>query len=408
MFYRKDIMEQFDSNLDLLGFENGVYDLKQDEFREGRPEDYITMSNKITLPVDKEDLPIKLDDLLVKMRETIEHYEELEEDLMDFLEKIIPNENLRRYTLRFISKCLSGENRDEGFYIWTGSGGNGKSKLVDLIMKCMGDYGCNLPVSLLTQKRKASGAANPEMARTRGRRFVSMQEPDVNETLNVGEMKEITGNDMIQARGLYKEPFEFIPQFKLLMMCNELPKIPANDDGTWRRLEAVPFVSRFVKEDDVNEEQHKYLIDKELKHKIPDWKEVFMCILLKEWSFYNTEGIHIPDEVKEKTNDYRNDNDIVGQWIAADCEEVPNDVSTDGITEIAPTDLTKLWEGFKAWVEEQEISKNLLPDKTKKFKSALLKWQETSSHGLKQGKNVAERKVNGTKRDPRFNLRVIP
>ena len=407
LFHRKDIMEQFDSNLDLIGFENGVYDLKQHVFREGRPEDYITMTNKITLPVEKTELPIKLDDLVVKMTERIEDYEELREDMMDFLEKIIPNRNLREYTLRFISKCLSGENRDEGFYIWTGSGGNGKSKLVDLAMKCMGEYACNLPVSLLTQKRKASGAANPEMARTRGRRFAVMQEPDINETLNVGEMKEITGNDVIQARGLYKEPFEFIPQFKLLMMCNDLPNIPSNDDGTWRRLEAVPFKSRFVRPEQVDENQHKYLIDKELKHKLPEWKEVFMMILLKEWRQYDKHGIHIPEEVKERTNEYRNANDVVGQWISSDnCQEAPNEMSTDGITEIAPSggDLKNLWEnGFKGWCEEQEIARHLMPSKTK-FKESLIKWQRNSSYGLDIGKKKSENKINGTLNDPRFNL----
>jgi len=186
-------------------------------------------------------------------------------------------------------------------------------------------------------------------------------------------------------------------------MCNDLPKIPANDDGTWRRLEAVPFVSRFVQADDVDEGRNRYLIDKELKHKIPDWKEVFMCILLKEWSLYNTEGIHIPDEVKEKTNDYRNENDIVGQWISASCDEAPNLVSTDGVTETAPTDINTLHTEFKDWVEEQEIAKYIVPDK-KKFKTALLKWQEKSGYGLKIGKNAGDKKVNGTPNDPKFNL----
>ena len=59
----------------------------------------------------------------------------------------------KNYTLRFLSKCLSGENRDEGFYIWTGSGGNGKSKLIELMQLVLGDYVCGLPVSLITGKK---------------------------------------------------------------------------------------------------------------------------------------------------------------------------------------------------------------------------------------------------------------
>ena len=64
LFYKKDIMEDFDSNLDLIGFENGIYDLKSNVFREGRPEDYVTMTTKVNLPVKPKDMPIKLDDML--------------------------------------------------------------------------------------------------------------------------------------------------------------------------------------------------------------------------------------------------------------------------------------------------------------------------------------------------------
>ena len=62
----------------------------------------------------------------------------------------------------FMSKCLSGENRDEGFYIWTGSGGNGKSKLIELAQMVLGEYACGLPVSLITSKRASSNSATPE------------------------------------------------------------------------------------------------------------------------------------------------------------------------------------------------------------------------------------------------------
>lgn len=406
MFYVDGIMEKFDSNMNLVGFENGVYDLKAGEFREGRPEDYITMSNHITLPVKREELPLKLDKLVEVVKGRIEDYDYLREDLDDFLTKILPETDLRDYTMRFLGKCLSGENRDEGFYIWTGSGGNGKSKLVELGMKCFGDYGCNLPVSLLTQKRKASGAANPEMARTRGRRFVVMQEPDVNETLNIGEMKEITGNDTIQARGLYKEPFEFTPQFKLVLMCNELPKIPANDNGTWRRLEAVPFISRFVKERDVDEKNNRYLVDRQLKDKLPEWKEVFMLQLLQEWKLYNTEGIHIPHQVTDKTRDYRNSNDIIGQWIDSTCEIADNITLDDEVTQRAPTPLKGLFTKFKTWAsEDQQLESRDIPNK-KKFTEEILNWQELSKYGLSMG-TAKEPRVNGHKGCPLINLKVV-
>ena len=411
MFYREDIMEQFDTDNNLLGFENGIYDLRENVFREGRPEDYLTLSTNIILPVNTDEdtndarkqipnSPISLDSLIPKI-ESIEYYDILSKDMNLFIDQILPIRELKDYTLRFISKCLSGENRDEGFYIWTGSGGNGKSKLVDLISKCLGDYACNLPVALLTQKRKSSGAANPEMARTRGRRFAVMQEPDVNETVNIGEMKEITGNDKIQARGLYKEPFEFIPQFKLLLMCNDLPKIPSNDDGTWRRIEAVPFISRFVSEEKVDESQNKYMRDKQLKEKLDMWVVPFVAILLREWRLYDSEGIIIPEMVKDKTNDYRNENNIIGRWIREQCTAIKSVAGVDGI-EYAPTSLQTLFDAFKEWFEEEELEIKQ-PDK-KTFKSELFKWQEGSEWGLSRGKN--KKGPNGTEREPLFNLEV--
>ena len=152
-----------------------------------------------------------------------------------------------------------------------------------------GRLSCNLPIALLTQKRKASGAASPEMAVTRGKRLAVMQEPDVNETLNVGQMKEITGNDKITARGLYKGPFEFTPQFKLICMCNDLPHIPSNDDGTWRRLEVVDFIARFVDyETEVDEGKYRYLKDKGIKNKIPMWVDFlsYYFTALEEYDIY--------------------------------------------------------------------------------------------------------------------------
>jgi P4 family phage/plasmid primase-like protien len=306
--------------------------------------------------------------------------------------------------MKFLAKCLSGDNRDEGFYMWTGTGGNGKSKLIDLVSMCMGQYACNMPISLLTQKRKASGAASPEMAVTLGKRLCVMQEPDVNETLNVGQMKEITGNDKISARGLYKEPFEFTPQFKLICMCNDLPNIPSNDDGTWRRLEVVDFIARFVDDKkDVNQKLHRHLKDKSIKAKIPMWVIPFFAILLPHWRDYDKNGIDIPDEVKAKTNEYRNNNDLVGQWIDNNCEEAENIISQDGITEQAPSEFDTLYDDFKEWCQEEEHNNG--PDKMS-VKNALKKWQEKSVYGLSYGKKKSDAGANGFEKSMKFNLKI--
>jgi len=408
LFYKEKVAEEFDSNVNILGMDNGVIDLKAWVFREGRPEDYITKSTDFSiplLPIDghKVELPIKLSDINTHLSKQIEGYNTFRHDLNAFIQQIIPIDEVRDYTIRFLSKCLSGENRDEGFYIWTGSGGNGKSKMIELMQLVLGDYAGGLPVSLITKSRASSNSATPEMERTKGLRLVVMQEPEANESINIGLMKELTGNDKIYARGLFKEPIEFIPQFKMLLMCNDLPNIPTNDDGTWRRLEVVDFIARFV--DDKNkldDSKHVYKRDKQLKSKFDAWKLVFFGFLLEEWMKYDKEGITIPKQVNNKTKSYRNDNDIVGQWIDQSCEISDNIQQKNGL-ELAPTSFGDLFFEFKQWCQEQGYKP---PDK-KKTKDDLMKWQEKTSYGLSMGKNKKDGRPNGTVGYPNFNLTVI-
>ena len=403
LFYKKDIAEKFDANVNLLGFDNGVIDLKEGIFREGRPEDYVTTSCGYEISVGDSKLPIPINQLSSVLEDSLPNYKLLRKHLMEFIKQIIPIYNVRQYTLRFLSKCLSGENRDEGFYIWTGSGGNGKSKLIELMQMVLGSYAGNLPVSLITSKRSSSNSATPEMERTKGLRFVFMQEPEAGESINIGLMKELTGNDKIQARGLFKEPIEFVPQFKLLLMCNDLPNIPSNDDGTWRRLEVVDFISRFIDDESkVDVSKNVYKRDKCLRSKLQAWPQVFLCILLEEWLLYDKEGIKVPSEVSDKTKAYRNDNDIVGQWIDQACEEGDNVQLKNGI-EMAPTSFADLFFDYSAWCKEQGYKP---PDK-KKTKDELLKWQEKSKYGLSIGKKKSENLPNGSERAPSFNLIIV-
>jgi P4 family phage/plasmid primase-like protien len=403
LFYKEDIATEFDSNLNLLGLNNGVVDLKEWVFREGRPEDYITKTTGFDLPIGGAELPIKLSNVNEHMSGIITNYGRYKDDLLTFIKQIIPIEDVREYTMRFLSKCLSGENRDEGFYIWTGSGGNGKSKLIELAQLVLGEYACGLPVSLITSKRASSNSATPEMERTKGIRLTVMQEPEADENINIGLMKELTGNDKIIARGLYKEPVEFVPQYKLLLMCNDLPNIPSNDDGTWRRLEVVDFIAKFVGEEDYNkldDSRHIYKRDKEMRNKLPAWKLIFFGILLEEWMKYDVDGITVPPQVNSKTKSYRNENDNVGRWINEACEESSNEI-VDGV-EKAPSPFTDLCEDFEDWCKENGIKSN-----KNKFKEDLMRWQEKSQYGLSIGKTVKDGCSNGTKRKPLFNLTVL-
>lgn len=301
LFYVDKFEEKLDKSCTLIGFENGVYDLDTFEFREGRPEDYISFSTGINY---------------VEKDTNSEAYNEI----MDCLKKILIKDDIREYVLLLLSTFLNGSIREDKFYIWTGSGANGKSVVINLFEKSFGEYSCKFPVTLLTGKRAASNAATSELARSKGKRFGVLQEPSEDEKLNVGLMKELTGGDKIQARSIFKEPIEFIPQFKLILTCNQLPNVPSKDGGTWRRIRVVEFTSKF-KYDPNPDKSNEFLIDTELSNKFDVWKEQFMAILIDYYKKYTENGIKEPYDVVKCTKEYQNNNDMVKQFLEDNCEK---------------------------------------------------------------------------------------
>ena len=377
-YYDKEFLEQLDANTQLLGFENCIFDLQTGMFRLGEPSDFVSLSCGITIDLYNGDqFPISIDNYYKTMKKA-EDYDELDCQLQDFLKKILPIPEVREYTLRKIASCLLGDIREEKFHIWTGSGGNGKSKLVDLIDNVFGEYACKLPVALLTQKRGQSSGANPELARTKGKRFISMQEPNVDEKINIGLMKELTGGDKITARRLFKDCQDFKPQFTLFLMCNQLPDVPGDDDGTWRRLEVVEFISKFRDKVTPGDDKNNiYKMDMQLTEKLEQWKLPFLLMLLDTYcNVYNKPegeggGIIVPDEVTKQTAKYRATNDLIAQFMDEQYEETGTDL----------TSLSSIYTDFKEWYKSAEYDKKGIPNKNKEFKDKLIKMQSATQYG---------------------------
>ena len=380
LYYDKNFLNELDANTHLLGFENCVFDLPAGIFRLGEPGDNVSLSCGITIDLyDNQKFPIKFNEYYKTYKKT-ENYKEYNDDLDDFLCKILPIKEVREYTLRKVASCLIGDIREEKFHIWTGSGGNGKSKLVDLIEKALGDYACKLPVQLLTQKRGQSSGANPELARTQGKRFISMQEPDVKEKINIGLMKELSGGDKVQARHLFKNCVEFKPQFTMFLMCNQLPDVPGDDEGTWRRLEVVEFISKFrpsVKPGD--EKFYMYKMDMQLTEKLEKWNSQFLLKLLDIFvNKYNKPesdggGIIVPDEVIKQTKKYRETNDLISQFM-----ELEYEMSS------TKTHISDIYDDFKEWYKESSYDKKNIPKKNE-FEEKIIKLQRSCGYGFTQG-----------------------
>ena len=364
LFYDRDFFQKLDEKRNLIGFENGILDFDTMKFRDGYPEDYLTFTTKINyFPYNKED-------------EKIGQVEK-------FFEDIIPEQHTREYVLKFLGTCLQGHVPDEKFYIWTGSGGNGKSLTIKLLLDSLGDYGTIIPVSLLTRKRAASNVASPELAKLKGKRFCVFQEPENDDVIQVGLMKELTGNDKIQARALYGAPVEFYPQFKTLLACNKLPEIPSTDGGTWRRIRVVPFEMSFVDNPVEPNERKK---DPDLRRNMETWHQAFMSILIEYNRRYKEEGNSEPKKVTEQTNQYQQKSDLVLEYLNDRIEY------SDEFKVLA----SDVYDDFKWWCND---SKNIkVPYDRKGFEVEVGLKKEPSVGGRFNGFRVKER--GGAATDP--------
>ena len=362
----KTFYEQLDHNQKLVGFANGVYDLKNGRFRKGHPEDMISKSTHINYISYNPDAPQIA-------------------QIHKFLREVLTITPVRNYVIKLMASFLDGSTRNEKFHVWSGSGSNGKSKLIELLEKCLGDYSCKMNASNLLQKRSAGTVANPELARTRGARFVNCQEPDQNSELNVGIMKELTGGDTIVTRAMYKESFEFKPQFKMILTCNQKPKLPEDDEATWRRVVLVEFISKFTWEphgEDINGiwipesiTRPEFPIDVTVNENFDDWAEYFMSILIHVYNETKDEALLEPAEVKKYTKEYQQTQDLLQEFINEKIE----------LDESSSIPSKELYSEVKRWLELNypDERKTFKPSKQKAYLMKKFKFEDRKFKGIR-------------------------
>jgi P4 family phage/plasmid primase-like protien len=330
LFYDSEFIDKLDNNPHLLCFNNGIVDFKNRTFRKGQPDDYISMSTKI--------------DYIPRYRETPK-YLQLSDQIDEFINQLFPDPELRRYMWEHLASCLIGTNENQTFNIYIGSGANGKSKLVDLLSKGLGDYKGTVPLPFITQSRPGIGNTSSEIVQLKGKRLAVMQEPSKGDKINEGIMKEITGGDPIQGRALFKDMITFIPQFKLVVPTNTLFDIKSNDDGTWRRIRVCDFASKFVDNPYSDEVKfprelypYQYKIDKRLDTKFNDWAPVFISKLV-DIGFVTKGNVVDCQHVLSASDGYRDGQDYLSEFAKDKIARTPG----------GKIKKTEIAEEFKAW-----------------------------------------------------------
>jgi len=365
VFYREKFMSNLNTNPYLLGFDNGILDVKTFTLRPGKQDDEVSFScgyDYKEYTNDSEEVKI-LDSLL---------------------EKIYVDKELRQFFLDYCSSLLRAGNYQKWFLIISGIGHNGKSVLIELIFKAFGKkYAIKFPTSMITGKRTQSSACSPELMRSAGARFAVFQEPGGKDTLNVGVIKEITGNDSIIGRDLYvsgDEMAEILPLFKCACICNNHPNAPDADPAFWDRVRVLTHESRFLplalcpKTPEEQLEKKIFPADNTLADILDSLKGAFMWKIVQNAKKLKEHGPNPePLKVLKATSTYKNNNNVFLQFI--------NDSLVSDESNVMQ--LTEIFILFKEWFKTNVPGQGI-PTKTDLQKDLILRWGE-----LKNSKIVA-------------------
>ena len=321
------------NNLDrhkmLLNTPTGVIDLNDFSVRKATPKDYFTKS--VNANFDK----------TAKC------------PLWDkFLERIFDGDkDLIRYVQKVIGYSLTGSTAEQCAFFLYGTGRNGKSTFLDVIRELFGDYARNIQPETIMIKN--NNGINSDIARLKGARLVTTVEPNEGLRLNEGLLKQLTGGDIITARKLYAEEFEFKAEFKLFMATNHKPIIRGTDLGIWRRVHMIPFTV-VIPENEV---------DRQLTEKLMQELDGIFVWALRGVAMYHKEGLKMPTAVQQAVDEYKKEMDVVSKFL-------------DECTEKAFAKSVKAINLFKAYMEWCDINSEYKMSNTKFGKEITQKYEK--------------------------------
>lgn len=218
---------------------------------------------------------------------------------------------LKEYVQRIAGLALIGHVYIEALIIAHGDGRNGKSTFWNVLARVMGSYSGNISADALTVGCKRN--VKPELAETKGKRLLIAAELEEGMRLNTSVVKQFCSTDEIYAEKKYKAPFAFTPTHTLVLYTNHLPKVGANDPGTWRRLIVVPFNARIDGCGDVKNYAH-YLFD--------NAGPAVLAWMIEEAEKVISDNFRItqPECVKKATALYRENSDWLSHFLEECCE----------------------------------------------------------------------------------------
>jgi len=300
----------------LLNLRNGTYDLRNDKLLSYSPEDRLTMMANVEYDPD------------AKCPKWIE-----------FLNKIFAgDQDLIGFVQKALGYSLTGDTGEDCFFIVYGTGANGKTTFLNTIETVLGDYAAQSRAETFLSKDRDTIPS--DLARLKGRRFVVATEFPQGKVIAESLIKSLTGRDELTVRELFGKWFQYKPQFKIWLGTNHKPVVHDNSVGFWRRVKLIPFEVQIP----VNERIRNFEdILLEEASGILNW----MLEGYREWS---KNGLGDTEKIREATAEYRDENDVLRDFLEERCIEDPN-------ASISKKELYQAYVDWSTFNTEKTLSK---------------------------------------------------
>lgn len=236
--------------------------------------------------------------------------------------------NVMRYLQKMCGLFLSGSVDHQFLFFLYGDGANGKSTFIQVLQMILNDAFVTIPIETVLAQRGRSGD-DYNIARLKGARLAIASEIPENRRLNESLVKDLTGNDIITARSIYKEPIQFSPTHKLLIYGNHQPRVGSRDYGIWRRLRLIPFLTTIPKEK-----------RRPMEDVLAEFQEEASGILnwmVEGFALLEQEGLHMPEAIQQATDTYRSEQDNLEAFLQ------------ERLVEGGKVKLSELYETYDKW-----------------------------------------------------------
>jgi putative DNA primase/helicase len=315
--------------IDLAKTEPGVYVLPGDLDRHRH---LVNLPNGTLNLHTKELYPHRREDLLTKLTRGA-YSKGATHPLWDkTLALFLPNPAIRAFVQRAVGSGIEGGNAEKRLYFAYGPRDSGKTTLFVGVTEALGpDYAATTGFETFAERRDQAGALN-EMARFAGKRLVYAEEISEGLALSHALVKRMTGGGKLQAKILYRDTFEFAPEFTVFLAANDYPVVSSADDPIWQRLVAIPFAHT------IREDQHDPLARDTLTTD-PDALTAILTWAIDGYFAYQQEGLNIPAEIQEARATYRQAMNPLGEFIDERCVVHPQ----------AKAKPSEIFEHYKRW-----------------------------------------------------------